>query len=58
VTLFKDGTKVAEGASPQVFSGLAAGDYTYSVEAAGYKPFSTGKASVPLNKNISVYMAK
>jgi hypothetical protein len=58
VTLFKDGTKVAEGASPQVFSGLEAGDYTYSVEAAGYKAFTTGKASVPLNKNISVYMAK
>jgi K(+)-stimulated pyrophosphate-energized sodium pump len=58
VTLFKDGAKVAEGASPQVFSGLEAGDYTYSVEAAGYKAFTTGKASVPLNKNISVYMAK
>jgi K(+)-stimulated pyrophosphate-energized sodium pump len=58
VTLFKDGTKVAEGASPQVFSGLEAGDYTYSVEAAGYKAFTTGKASVPLNKNISVYMSK
>jgi K(+)-stimulated pyrophosphate-energized sodium pump len=58
VTLFKDGSQVAEGASPQVFSGLAEGEYTYSVEAAGYQPFTTGKASVPLNKNISVYMKK
>ena len=58
VTLFKDGTKVADGSSPQVFPGLEAGDYTYSVEASGYQAFTTGKASVPLNKNISVYMAK
>ena len=58
VTLFKDGTKVADGSSPQVFSGLEAGDYTYSVEASGYQAFTTGKASVPLNKNISVYLAK
>jgi Inorganic H+ pyrophosphatase len=58
VTLFKDGTQVADGASPQVFSGLEAGEYTYSVEASGYQAFTTGKASVPLNKNISVYMSK
>ena len=58
VTLFKDGAKVADGVSPQVFSGLDGGDYTYSVEANGYKAYSTGVASLPKNKNFSVYLEK
>jgi K(+)-stimulated pyrophosphate-energized sodium pump len=58
VTLFKDGAKVADGVSPQVFSGLADGDYTYSVEASGYKAYTTGTASLPKNKNFSVYLEK
>jgi hypothetical protein len=58
VTLFKDGAKVAEGTSPQVFSGLEGGDYTYSVEAGGFKAFTTGTASLPKNKNFSVYLEK
>jgi hypothetical protein len=58
VVLSKDGAEIARGAAPFVFENLAAGEYSFSLEAAGYKSFSDGKATLPKNKNISVYLEK
>jgi hypothetical protein len=56
ITLLKDGRIVEVGADPQVFGNLSEGEYTYTVTAPGYETFSSGKASAPKNKNISVYL--
>jgi hypothetical protein len=56
ITLFKDGKVVEVGADPQVFGNLEEGEYTYTVTAPGYETYSSGKASAPKNKNISVYL--
>lgn len=56
ITLFKDGKVIELGADPQVFGNLEEGEYTYSVTAPGFETFSSGKASAPKNKNISVYL--
>ena len=56
ITLFKDGQVVEIGSDPQVFGNLQEGEYTYSVTAPGFETFSSGKASAPKNKNISVYL--
>jgi hypothetical protein len=56
ITLFKDGKILEVGADPQVFGNLEEGDYTYTVTAPGFEPYSSGKASAPKNKNISVYL--
>jgi hypothetical protein len=54
--LFKDGTEIARGTAPFIFTNLEAGEYTFTLEAAGFKTFETGKASLPKNKNISAYL--
>ena len=56
ITLFKDGQVVEVGSDPQVFGNLQEGEYTYTVTAAGFETYSSGKASAPKNKNISVYL--
>ena len=56
ITLYKDGKVVEVGADPQVFGNLEEGEYTYTVTAPGFETFSSGKASAPKNKNISVYL--
>ncbi len=58
VVLSKDGSEIARGEAPFVFENLAAGEYSFTLEAAGYKSFSGGKATLPKNKNISVYLEK
>ena len=58
VVLFKDGTEVARGVTPFVFGKLETGEYTYSLEAAGFQAFTGGKAQTPKNKNIFVYVPK
>ena len=55
----KDGTKVSSSTGKEIFfSNLEAGDYTYKVEADGFKTLSDLKASTPKNKNLKVFMAK
>ena len=56
ITLFKDGQVVEVGSDPQVFGNLTEGEYTYTVTAPGFETYSSGKASAPKNKNISVYL--
>jgi hypothetical protein len=56
VTLFKDGTEVARGTAPYVFSNLEAGAYTYSVTAEGFVAAENKAVETPKNKNISVYL--
>jgi hypothetical protein len=56
ITLFKDGKVVEVGADPQVFGNLEEGEYTYTVTAPGFETYSSGRASAPKNKNISVYL--
>ena len=57
ITLFKNGERVEAGADPKVFGNLAEGEYTYTVNAPGYAPFTSTKAALaPKNKNISVYL--
>ncbi len=58
VILSKDGVEVARGTTPNVFEGLAAGSYTYSIEAEGFQTFNAGKIETPKNKNIPVYLKK
>jgi hypothetical protein len=50
------GKVVEVGADPQVFGNLTEGEYTYTVTAPGFETYSSGKASAPKNKNISVYL--
>ncbi len=57
IHLLKDGKEVGSGTGQTLFSDLADGDYTYSIEAEGFRKFE-GKASVPTNKNLSVYLSK
>ncbi len=56
--LFKDGVEVASGVAPMVFRDLAAGDYTYTLEAAGFVTSKPAAASLPKNKNLSAYLEK
>ena len=56
--LFKDGVEVATGIAPLVFRDLAAGDYTYTLEAAGFVTSKPAAASLPKNKNLSAYLEK
>ena len=58
VTLMKDGNMISSNTAGSLFGNLEAGDYTYSVEAEGYKTFTDGKASFPKNKNQIVSMEK
>jgi hypothetical protein len=58
VILFKDGIEVRRGTTPFLFGNLEAGNYTYTLEAEGFKVFSDGKAQAPKNKNLLVYMTK
>jgi hypothetical protein len=58
VVLYKDGIEIKRGISPFLFGNLEPGDYTYSVEAEGFKSFTDGKAQTPKNKNLLVYIEK
>ncbi len=58
VILYKDGVEVRRGTTPFLFGNLETGDYTYSIEAEGYKTFTDGKATTPKNKNLLVYIEK
>lgn len=58
VILYKDGVEVKRGTTPFLFGNLETGDYTYTIEAEGYKTFSNGQASAPKNKNLLVYLDK
>lgn len=58
VILFKDGVEVRRGTTPFLFGNLETGDYTYSLEAEGFKTFNNGKAQAPKNKNLLVYLGK
>ena len=59
VTIMKDGTEVSSSTGKEIFfSNLEAGDYTYKVEADGFKTLSDLKASTPKNKNLKAFMAK
>ncbi len=57
VILYKNGAEIARGTAPYLFTQLDAGEYTYTVEAAGYKSQTNLKAVAPKNKNIPVYLA-
>jgi hypothetical protein len=54
--LSRDGTEVARGEAPFVFTNLEAGEYTYTLEADGYVTSKVNAASLPKNKNLSVYL--
>jgi hypothetical protein len=56
VLLFKDGTEIARGTAPFIFSDLSAGEYTYALEAPGYVTSEPAPASLPKNKNLSAYL--
>jgi hypothetical protein len=57
VILSKDGKEVSRQAAPALFTGLDEGNYTYQIVVLnGYQDFTTGKASLPRNKSIPVYM--
>jgi hypothetical protein len=56
ISLFSDGRLVDTGTGDKLFTSLSAGEYTYSVTAPGYQPFTTGKATLPKNKNFEVYL--
>jgi hypothetical protein len=58
VVLYKDGVEVKRGITPFLFGNLEPGDYTYSIEAEGFKAFANGKAQTPKNKNLLVYIEK
>ncbi len=58
VILYKDGVEVRRGTTPFLFGNLETGDYTYSLEATGFKAFNDGKAQTPKNKNLLVYLEK
>ncbi|NJK46661.1 MAG: hypothetical protein HC933_22585 [Pleurocapsa sp. SU_196_0] len=54
--LSRDGTEIARGEAPSVFTNLEAGEYTYTLEADGYVTSKVNAASLPRNKNLSVYL--
>ncbi len=56
ITLFKDGKRVEVGTVDTLFANLSAGQYTYSVSAPSYEPYTAGKATLPTNKNFEVYL--
>ena len=57
ITLLKGGQRVESGVDPKVFGNLSEGEYTYTVEAPGFEPFTATRAvNAPKNKNISVYL--
>jgi hypothetical protein len=58
IVLMKDGTEVATGTSGSLYQNLEAGDYTYTVQADGFKTYDAGTASLPKNKNLKVAMEK
>ena len=56
--LFRDGVEVITGIAPVVFRDLVAGEYTYTLEAAGFVTSKAAKATLPRNKNLSAYLEK
>jgi hypothetical protein len=58
VILYKDGVEVKRGTTPFLFGNLETGDYTYTIEAEGFKTFTNGKAQTPKNKNLLAYIQK
>jgi hypothetical protein len=56
ISLFNDGRLVDTGTGDKLFTGLSAGEYTYTVTAPGFETFTTGKAALPKNKNFEVYL--
>ena len=56
--LYKDGVEVVTGIAPVVFKDLTAGDYTYTLEAAGFVTSKPAAATLPKNKNLSAYLEK
>lgn len=56
--LLKGGVEVATGIAPVVFRDLAAGEYTYTLEAAGFVTSAPSSATLPKNKNLSAYLEK
>lgn len=56
VILSKDGTEIARGTAPFIFTNLEAGEYTYTLEAPGYQASESAPASLPKNKNLSAYL--
>jgi hypothetical protein len=58
VILFRDGVEIRRGITPFLFGNLETGNYTYTLEAEGFKTFNNGKAETPKNKNLLVYLAK
>ena len=56
--LFKDGVEVVTGIAPVVFRDLAAGEYTYTLEAASFVTSKPTAATLPKNKNLSAYLEK
>ena len=58
VVLLKDGVEIATGIAPVVFRDLAVGEYTYTLEAAGFVNSAPSNATLPKNKNLSAYLEK
>ena len=58
VVLLKDGVEVATGIAPVVFRDLAVGEYTYTLEAAGFVTSKPAAAALPKNKSLSAYLEK
>ena len=54
--LYKDGVEVVTGIAPVVFRDLVAGEYTYTLEAAGFVTSKPTAATLPKNKNLSTYL--
>jgi hypothetical protein len=58
ITLFKGGAEVQSGSSGTLFENLEAGDYTYNMEADGYKSVTDAAFSTPKNKNLKAFLDK
>jgi len=56
--LLRDGKEIATGIAPLVYRDLTAGDYTYTLEAAGFVTSKPAAATLPKNKNLSAYLEK
>jgi K(+)-stimulated pyrophosphate-energized sodium pump len=58
ITLYKGGSEVQTGSSGTLFENLEAGDYTYNMEAEGYKSVTDAAFSTPKNKNLKAFLDK